>query len=67
LLLGVDLRDMHREEMEWDIASLWDMGLAVFASSTDIDEIYFFWSFFEKGSEFLGADCEHNSILIKSG
>jgi hypothetical protein len=63
LFLGIDILHAHREEMEWDIASLRNMSLCIFPSSTDIDEVYFFWSFFEDGSEFLGGDCEHNEDI----
>jgi hypothetical protein len=50
--------------MEWDIASLWDMGLLVFPSSTDIDEFYGFWSFLQERVEFAWCDSEHGKVIF---
>jgi len=43
-LLGfIDFAHAHREYMEGDIASFRDMDFSIFACSSDIDEVDFFW------------------------
>ncbi len=56
----IDFIHPEWEEMEWDIACRRDMDFCIFSCSSDIDEIYFFWRFVEKGSEFFGGNGKHS-------